>query len=78
MVSKLLSRCGPETIEPGLFCATTESLRSKHNAPFAKSSIVNITVRQARNQGEAFRAFASPKFSKHCIAILTFIETFKE
>jgi len=25
----------------------------------------------------AFGAFATPKFSKHCIAILTFEETFK-
>jgi len=32
---------------------------------------------QARNQGEAFGAFAPPKFSKHCIAILTFAETLK-
>jgi len=31
---------------------------------------------QARNQGGG--AFARPKFSKHCIAILTFAETFKE
>ena len=28
----------------GRFCATTDSLRSKHTAPFASSSIVNITV----------------------------------
>ena len=47
-------------------------------------------VRPARNQGEtgpfppgaqpggAFEAFAPPKFSKHCRAILTFVEIFKE
>jgi len=34
---------------------------------------------QARKQGgEAFGAFASPKFSKHSTEILTFAETFKE
>jgi len=27
--------------------------------------------------GGAFGAFVAPKFSKHCIAILTFAETFK-
>jgi len=26
----------------------------------------------------AFGAFAPPKFSKYCMAILTFVETFKE
>jgi len=36
------------------------------------------SVAQVRNQGGgAFWAFAPPKFSKHCIAILTFAETFK-
>jgi len=28
--------------------------------------------------GGAFGAFAPQKFSKHCIASLTFVETFKE
>jgi len=37
-----------------------------------------LTLLQARNQGGAFGAFAPPKFSTHCIAILTFAETFKE
>jgi len=34
-------------------------------------------VSQARNQGGAFGEFSPPKFLKHCIAILTFEETFK-
>ena len=33
---------------------------------------------QARNQGGGFGAFSPPKFSKHCVAILAFVETFKE
>jgi len=34
---------------------------------------------QARNQGGgAFEAFVAPKFSKFCMATLTFVETFKE
>jgi len=33
---------------------------------------------QARNQGEGIGAFAPPNISIHCIAILTFAETFKE
>jgi len=37
-----------------------------------------MTTNQARNQGGPFGAFAPPKFSKHCIAILTFVETFKK
>jgi len=38
----------------------------------------NLNI-SCRNQGgRAFGAFASPKFSKHCIAILTFAEIFKQ
>jgi len=36
--------------------------------------VMVIVIGQARNQG---RAFAPPKFSKHCIAILAFAETFQ-
>jgi len=33
---------------------------------------------QARNQGWHLGHLPPPKFSQHCIAILTFSETFKE
>jgi len=35
-------------------------------------------ITQARNQGAAFGAFAPPKISKHCTAISTFAEAYKE
>jgi len=44
--------------------------------PFFKKGLNNFEAEQARNQGGAFAPL--PKFSKHCIAILTFAETFKE
>ena len=39
---------------------------------------LNNTTAGAQPGGGAFGAFAIPKFSKHCVAILTSVETFKE
>jgi len=38
----------------------------------------DVALDSGAQPGGAFGAFAPPKFSKHCIAILTFAETFKE
>ena len=42
---------------------------------FKKQRLSGYSTRQARNQGGGI---APAKFSKHCIAILTFVETYKE
>jgi len=53
------------------FLETNRKTTVPENTQFA-------TVYQARNQGEHLGHLPPLKFSKHCIAILTFVETFKE
>jgi len=53
-----------------------ERCRRSNNVMVAYFDAVRLYT-GAQPGGGAFGAFAPPKFSKYCIAILTFAETFK-
>jgi len=52
-------------------------VRAKQIA-FSHFGILEIVNIRRATRGGAFGHLTPPKFSKHCIAILSFVETFKE
>jgi len=69
---------GPQPAGCDLLYLTTEHVFENFGGWKLPSCLSPVTG-QARNQGGAFGAFAPlSKILNHCIAILTFAETFKE
>jgi len=70
-----LTSIGPLKSGGTFYFSTSELCTSSLRASVSLENQLGPGRRATRG---AFGAFAPPKFSKHCIAILTFAETFKE